>query len=112
MEGIERIARQSFHSSGVTSIAFSPNREFLASGSFDKTIGRVSSEECIKGHTYVVSSVVFSANGEYLASGADMTIGSFVIVFFSNPSFNIKTFCDYHLTLKLQTRKFRDFEKS
>ena len=103
MEGIERIARQSFHSSGVTSTAFSLNREFLASGSFDKTIGKVSSEERIKGHTYVVLSVV---NGEYLASGADMTIRSFVIVFFTNPSFNIKTFCDYHLTLKLQTRKF------
>ena len=70
------------HSSGVKSIVFSPNGEYLASGSLDKTIGvwRVSSGERIKTLTEYsdprVYSVVFSPNGEYLASGSgDFTIG-------------------------------------
>ena len=60
---------------------FSPNGEYLASGSHHKTIGvwRVSSGERIKtlaGHSSGVLSVVFSPNGEYLASGSsDCTIG-------------------------------------
>ena len=69
------------HSSLVKSVVFSPDGEYLASGSGDKTIGvwRVSSGESIKiltGHSSDVYSVVFSPDGEYLASGsADNTIG-------------------------------------
>ena len=69
------------HSNWVLRVVFSPNGEYLASGSRDNTIGvwRVSSGERIKtltGHCNWVSSVVFSPNGEYLASGSyDYTIG-------------------------------------
>ena len=69
------------HSHYVWSVVFSADGEYLASGSYDKTIGvwRVSSGERIKtltGHSSFVRSVVFSADGEYLASGSDdKTIG-------------------------------------
>ena len=63
------------HKIFVLSVVFSPNGEYLASGSSDCTIGvwRVSSGERIKtltGHSNQVTSVVFSPNGEYLASGS------------------------------------------
>ena len=62
------------HSSTVVSVVFSPNGKYLASGSWDNTIGvwSVSSGERIKTITNysTVLSVVFSPNGEYLASGS------------------------------------------
>ena len=68
------------HSSLGISVSFSPNGDYLASGSSDKTIcvWRVSNGELIKTlleHAYSILSVVFSPNGEYLASGStDRTI--------------------------------------
>ena len=59
----------------VNSVLFFPNGEYLASGSYDTTIGvwRVSSGERIKtliGHSFCVNSLVYSPDGEYLVSGS------------------------------------------
>ena len=64
------------HPLSNSNVVFSPNGEYLASGSGENTIGvwRVSSGERIKTltrHSDYVYSVVFSPNGEYLASGSD-----------------------------------------
>ena len=58
----------------INSLAFSPNGEYLVSGSEEKTIvvWRVSSGEQIKtftDHSFPVKSVAFFPNGEFLASG-------------------------------------------
>ncbi|MFN6454393.1 MAG: ribosome assembly protein 4 [Nostoc sp. EfeVER01] len=68
------------HSNGVISVAFSPNRQQLASASYDKTIKiwDVSSGKLLKtltGHSESVYSVVYSPNGQQLASAStDKTI--------------------------------------
>jgi hypothetical protein len=69
------------HTSWVTSVAFSPDGQTLASGSWDATIrlwdvatGQ-SRGEPLQGHTYPVYSVAFSPDGQTLASGSwDATI--------------------------------------
>jgi serine/threonine protein kinase len=68
------------HSDWVFTVAFSPDGEMLASGSFDNTIKlwEIKTGNLIKtleGHTYWVNSVAFSPDGEILASGSwDWTI--------------------------------------
>ena len=64
------------HSSSITSVAFSPNQNIIASGSYDKTIrlwDAVSGAylKTLEGHLEPVQSVVFSPDGTYIASGSD-----------------------------------------
>ncbi len=68
------------HSSGVSSVAFSPDGQRLASGSHDKTVkiwDSTTGKELLslKGHEDLVYSVAFSPDGQRLASGShDKTV--------------------------------------
>ena len=76
----EELALLTGHTGTVTSIAFSPDGETLASGSWDYTIRlwNVSSftlNRTLAGHTSGVTSVAFSSDGKTLASGSvDKTV--------------------------------------
>ncbi len=64
------------HAAGVNSVAFSPDRRLLASGSDDKAIKLwdLESGACLRtlsGHGAAVDSLAFSPNGKLLASGSD-----------------------------------------
>jgi WD40 repeat protein len=75
-----KLARTIKHPEGVTSIAFSPNGQWLVSSSYDAAvrIWRVSDgalARTLKGHAGTVWSVAFSPDGERIASsGEDKTI--------------------------------------
>ena len=63
------------HTSGVWSVAFSPDGTTLASGSFDETIKLwdMATHDCVvtlTGHTEWVTSVAFSPDGKLIASGS------------------------------------------
>ncbi|KAK3946807.1 hypothetical protein QBC32DRAFT_387713 [Pseudoneurospora amorphoporcata] len=68
------------HSNDIGSVAFSPDGQRLASGSWDKTIkiwdpASGSCLQTLEGHSGSVHSVAFSSNGQRLASGSsDKTI--------------------------------------
>ena len=68
------------HSERVTSVAFSPDGQTIASGSDDNTIKLWNSQDgrlirTLKGHTELVTSVAFSPDGQTIASGSwDNTI--------------------------------------
>jgi len=68
------------HASAVISVTFSPDGQWLASASNDRTVkvwGATSGQEALtlKGHTGLVYSVAFSPDGKRLASaGIDKTV--------------------------------------
>ena len=67
------------HEQIVTSMAFSPDRQTLASGSWDTTVRlwRVSDGallHTLEEHTGFVNSVAFSPDGQILASGSNTTV--------------------------------------
>ena len=76
----EELNLLSGHTSGVSSVSFSPDGSMLASGSSDATVrlwsvGTGSVVRTLEGHTSGVSSVGFSPDGSTLASGSyDATV--------------------------------------
>jgi WD40 repeat protein len=73
--GIELLCLRG-HKHSVLSVAFSPDGNRLASGSWDQTLriwDAVSGEErfCLRGHDSPVGSVAFSPDGQRLVSGGD-----------------------------------------
>ena len=80
MNTFKEIATLKGHVDSVLNITFSPNGEYLASGSWDNTIriwdmNTFKEIATLKGHANEVWDIAFSPNGEYLASGGnDKTI--------------------------------------
>ena len=62
------------HTSGVYSVAFSPNGKILVSGGFSEVclwdVETGVLRHILKGHTNRINSVAFSPNGKILASGS------------------------------------------
>lgn len=68
------------HRGGVTSVAFSPNNQLLASCGFDSTIkiwdvAHWTLLKVLRGHSFEVNAIVFSRDGNYLVSSSyDRTV--------------------------------------
>ena len=63
------------HTGDIYSVSYSPNGNYVVSGSWDKTvrIWNANSGECVntlEGHTKSVSSVSYSPDGKYIATGS------------------------------------------
>ncbi|HOL24645.1 MAG TPA: peptidase C14, partial [Candidatus Hydrothermia bacterium] len=63
------------HENGITSVCFSPDGNYIASGSYDETIKlwEVSTGKLVRtfeGHENGITSVCFSPDGKYIASGS------------------------------------------
>jgi WD40 repeat protein len=76
LESLEQIVTLEGHSNKVNSVSFSPDGEYLASGSDDYTVKLWSVEShkevaSLETHEYGVNSIAFSTDGKYLASGSD-----------------------------------------
>jgi len=72
--GRERLTIVGGHTAGVQSVAFSPDGQTLASGSWDRTIRLwhvATGHEllCFKGQSHGVNAVAFSPDGRTLAAG-------------------------------------------
>ncbi len=65
---------QKGHTGSITSISFSPDGEFIASGNKDTTIKLWNIEGILirtfTGHSLSVNSIAFSPDGKYIASGS------------------------------------------
>ena len=75
MESGECVTTLEGHSDDVTSVSFSPDGQWIASGSRDNTVKvwSVESGECVttlEGHSSDVRSVSFSPDGQWIASGS------------------------------------------
>ena len=64
----------------ITSVAYSPDGKFIASGSYDKTVRIWNLEDGkeilkLEGHQKDITSVAYSPDGKFIASGcADKTV--------------------------------------
>ena len=80
VKGVWREVATLRHVSWVSSVSFSPDGQFLASGSWDGTVkvwevGSWREVATLRGHQDCVSSVSFSPDGNFLASGSlDTTV--------------------------------------
>ncbi len=75
MESQKEVTTLQGHIDRVSSVAFSPDGKYLASGSTDNTIKLWSLESqkeitMLQGHSDAIISVAFSPDGMYLASGS------------------------------------------
>ncbi|WP_448266408.1 nSTAND1 domain-containing NTPase [Nostoc sp. DSM 114159] len=63
------------HTEGVTALAFSPDGQYIVSGSFDNTLRLWDKKgnllHTLNGHTDIVRALAFSPDGQYIVSGSD-----------------------------------------
>ena len=95
--GLERLEPQQIHRDDVVSIDFSPNGNFLVSGSKDSTIKIWDLQgytiiRSLKGHSSAISQVLYSPNGEFIAS---VSVDGTIIVWDMNERGSLYTELNY-----------------